>query len=159
MPLVSCDPLGRFMEDWVAWAGQVTVRRLREDVEWALTLEQTDPAAFRRSGGLPAEARGEREIGAVPRDHEEDTVPPRDQEIGLNLDAEPARSPHPLPLRPGLGRPGELHLLSHTVPGTSRSPTAARMSSRAARMRSRCVRKDSTQIRHRKRPWATVPVR
>lgn len=31
--LVSADPLGRFMAEWVAWAGQVTVRRLREDVE------------------------------------------------------------------------------------------------------------------------------
>jgi len=52
-PLVSCDPLGRFMEEWVAWAGQVTVRRLRDDVEWALALEDTDRAAFRQTGGLP----------------------------------------------------------------------------------------------------------
>src|SRR5438093_11722033 len=62
VPLVSCDPLGRFMEDWVAWAERVTVRRLRDDVEWALALEQTDPVAFRRSGGLPPD----REIGAAP---------------------------------------------------------------------------------------------
>jgi hypothetical protein len=64
VPLVKADPLGRFMTDWVAWARQVTVRRLREDVEWALALEDTDPAAFRQSGGLPAGIRGDREIRA-----------------------------------------------------------------------------------------------
>jgi hypothetical protein len=67
-PLVSADPLGRFMADWVAWAGRVTVRRLREDVEWALALEDTDPlpsgarVAFRRRPvasreALPSERR------------------------------------------------------------------------------------------------------
>ena len=100
VPLVSADPLGRFMEDWVAWAGQVTVRRLREDVEWALALDDTDPVAFRRNGGLPPEACGERgtgsaatdpsepdstrdrEIGAPQRDPAGDTAPRLDQEIG-----------------------------------------------------------------------------
>ena len=82
VPLVSCDPLGRFMGDWVTWARRVTVRRLREDVEWALTLEQTDPEAFRRTGGLPSEAGDEREIRAAQRDEEGDTLPKRDQEIG-----------------------------------------------------------------------------
>ena len=75
-PLVSADPLGRFMKDWVAWAQQVTVRRLREDVDWALTLEDADRDAFHRTGGLPPEARGQsaadREIGARDRDPEED---------------------------------------------------------------------------------------
>jgi hypothetical protein len=66
---VSSDPLGRFMEDWVAWAQRVTVRPFRDDVEWALALEQTDPAAFRRSGGLPPD----REIGAPPRESAEET--------------------------------------------------------------------------------------
>jgi hypothetical protein len=81
VPLVSVDPLGRFMEAWVAWAKRVTVRRLREDVEWALALEDTDPVAFRRSGGLPPEVReseSDREIGAQRRDPGEDTRP--DQE-------------------------------------------------------------------------------
>jgi hypothetical protein len=100
VPLVSSDPLGRFMEDWVAWAGLVTVRRLREDVEWALALEDTDPVAFRRSGGLPPEARGDRgtgdaaqdastpdgvrdrEIRAPQRDPGGDAAPGLDQEIG-----------------------------------------------------------------------------
>src|SRR5438094_2041102 len=83
VPLVSCDPLGRFMEDWVAWAERVTVRRLRDDVEWALALEQTDPVAFRRSGGLPPD----REIGAAPRDAGGEAggdplPPPLEREIG-----------------------------------------------------------------------------
>ena len=70
VPMVSADPLGRFMAEWVVWAGQVTVRRLREDVEWALTLADTDPVAFRLSGGLPA---GDREIGAQHRDSAKNT--------------------------------------------------------------------------------------
>jgi hypothetical protein len=55
---------------WVAWAAQVSVRRLREDVDRALLLHETDPAAFARSAGLPEAARGsgphgpERQIGA-----------------------------------------------------------------------------------------------
>jgi hypothetical protein len=70
VPMVSADPLGRFMAEWVAWAGKVTVRRLREDVEWALTLADADPEAFRRTGGLPS---GDREIGAQHRDRAKDT--------------------------------------------------------------------------------------
>jgi hypothetical protein len=99
VPLVSADPLGHFMEDWVAWAGHVTVRRLREDVEWALALAETDPEAFRRSGGLPAEAGAarkavsaethpmaptgsDREIGAPERDGSEDTASGLERETG-----------------------------------------------------------------------------
>ena len=79
VPLVLSDPLGRFMEDWVAWAQRVTVRRLRDDVEWALALEETDRVAFAQSGGLPPEAHGDggrdREIGATPRESRGDTLP------------------------------------------------------------------------------------
>jgi hypothetical protein len=79
VPLVSADPLGGFIEDWIGWAGQVTVRRLREDVEWALALEDTERETFRRTGGLPPEARGEegrdREIRAQDRNPEGDTLP------------------------------------------------------------------------------------
>jgi hypothetical protein len=64
VPLVAADPLGRFMAGWIAWARRVTVRRLREDVDYALTLEYTDRGAFRQTGGLPAD----REIGAQQRD-------------------------------------------------------------------------------------------
>jgi len=66
-PLVSADSLGWFVEDWVAWAGRVTVRRLREDVEQALALSETDPEGFRRGGGLPPDVCGDRVIGAAPR--------------------------------------------------------------------------------------------
>jgi hypothetical protein len=84
VPMVSADPLGCFMEDWVAWARRVTVRRLREDIELALALAETDPVAFRCDGGLPAEARGkardegevrdEREIGAAARSLSEPVI-------------------------------------------------------------------------------------
>jgi hypothetical protein len=72
VPLVSADPLGWFVGDWVAWAERVTVRRLREDVELALALSETDPEAFRRSGALPPEARHDREIRATERVSRED---------------------------------------------------------------------------------------
>jgi len=82
VPLVSEDPLGRLMEDWVRWAGRVTVRRLRDDVEQALVTAETDPAAFRREGGLPAEARdrasrndtcSDREIRAIHKEPKRDS--------------------------------------------------------------------------------------
>jgi hypothetical protein len=88
VPLVSCDPLGLFMKDWVAWAERVTVRRLRDDVEWALALEETDRAAFLRAGGLPAEAGGPQDgVRAqetrAPERGPENNTPPRDaKEIG-----------------------------------------------------------------------------
>src|SRR3989449_4289408 len=81
VPLVVSDPLGLFVVDWVAWAERVTVRRLRDDVEWALALEETDPVAFAQSGGLPPEARGEggtRSAESGPSEHDGG----RDREIG-----------------------------------------------------------------------------
>jgi hypothetical protein len=66
-PLVRADSVGWFVEDWVTWAARVTVRRLREDVERALAVSETDPEAFRRGGGLPPEARDDRVIGAIRR--------------------------------------------------------------------------------------------
>jgi hypothetical protein len=88
VPLVKADPLGRFIRDWVAWAQQVTVRRLREDVEWALALEDTDPMAFRQSGGLPADVRGDREIRAPHREPGRDGAGPAP---GPQPEAEPDR--------------------------------------------------------------------
>jgi len=126
-PLVSGDLLGWFVEDWVAWAGRVTVRRLGEDVERALALGETDPGEFRRSGGLPPEASDDREIGATTRgtgqdvvvgekaDHlatddreigaaerggNEDVVARGDREIGATeRAAEPCLNRHPEPLK------------------------------------------------------------
>ena len=86
VPLVQADPLGRFIGEWVAWAKQVTVRRLREDVEWALALEDTDPAAFRQTGGLPPEIRGDREIRAHTSEPGTD---------GLAVPAAPPAEPQP----------------------------------------------------------------
>jgi len=80
-PLVSSDSLGWFVEEWVAWAGRVTVRRLREDVERALGLRETDPAAFRKGGGLPPEA-WDREIGATDKGTGDNMVGSGDREIG-----------------------------------------------------------------------------
>ncbi|MBW2257685.1 MAG: HNH endonuclease, partial [Deltaproteobacteria bacterium] len=67
---------------WVAWAGRVTVRRLSEDVERALALSETDREAFRDGGGLPPEARDEREIGAPCTETGEPAVAGDDREIG-----------------------------------------------------------------------------
>jgi hypothetical protein len=90
----------------------VTVRRLREDVDWALAPADIDPASFRQSGGLPPEARRERgtaagakgrtacgdgwerEIGAQHTAGETETATGIEQEIGAR----------PVPLRRRLGR-------------------------------------------------------
>jgi 5-methylcytosine-specific restriction endonuclease McrA len=42
-------------EEWIARAIRITVRRLEQDVGEALVRRGTDPEAFARSGGLPAE--------------------------------------------------------------------------------------------------------
>jgi hypothetical protein len=63
-PLVSGELLGGFAGDWVDWAQRITVRRLRDDVEHALALRETNAEAFREAGGLPPEARENREVGA-----------------------------------------------------------------------------------------------
>jgi len=54
----------------VAWAGQVTVRRLREDVGRAIALSETDHEVFRHSGGLPPESRDEPGNGSPEEDRE-----------------------------------------------------------------------------------------
>jgi hypothetical protein len=92
VPLVSADPLGRFVPGWVSWAGRVTVRRLREDAERALAVAETDPEAFRRDGGLPPEARrrpADAVSGAVARPDREIRARHRDSlEVGQGADRE-----------------------------------------------------------------------
>ena len=78
VPLVIADSLGRFVDDWVACAGRVTVRRLRENVEWALTLQETDPEAYWQGAGLPPELREARER----RNAETERGAGTDREIG-----------------------------------------------------------------------------
>ncbi len=40
-------------EAWIAFARRVSVRRLRDDIDRALILADTNPAAFAQSGGVP----------------------------------------------------------------------------------------------------------
>jgi hypothetical protein len=56
-PLLLSELDERWIEAWVSRAARFTLRRLREDVEQALTLRDTDFAAFLRTGGLPQEDR------------------------------------------------------------------------------------------------------
>jgi hypothetical protein len=53
VPLLLDGRLDRRADAWVDWAGGITLRRLRDDVERALVVRDVDPAEFARSGGLP----------------------------------------------------------------------------------------------------------
>jgi hypothetical protein len=75
---------GGYVRAWIEWATQISVRRLRDDIDSALLLYETDPERFATTGGLPSETDGghasktidatnERQIGANPRDSLEDT--------------------------------------------------------------------------------------
>ena len=107
-PLVTFDPLGWFVGDWVGWAERVTVRRLGEDVERALALAETDPEGFRQNGGLPPEAHEDREIGAPVKETEKDGAAGNkgeretaDREIGAPvMDSWLNRRPWPLKSAP-----------------------------------------------------------
>ena len=55
VPLVYADPAERWIGAWIERAGRVTVRRLRDDVEHAMLLVETDLAKFAETGGLPPE--------------------------------------------------------------------------------------------------------
>jgi hypothetical protein len=57
VPLLTRDEAGPWRGRWVAWAEQVTVRRLEDDVERALLLRETHPRGWFATGGLPEEAR------------------------------------------------------------------------------------------------------
>jgi len=66
---------------WIAWAERVSVRRLEADLDAALLLRETDPAAFAATGGLP----DERQTGARPMAPEGNPHPgpgPRTGEAG-----------------------------------------------------------------------------
>jgi hypothetical protein len=66
VPLAVMDGLDRFSSAWAAHARQVTVRRLRDDVERALELAHAEPETFALTGGVPAgdDAASVAEIGA-----------------------------------------------------------------------------------------------
>ena len=58
LPVVLMSPSRA--ADWVAWAGQVTVRRLRDDADRAVLLAERDAEAFARTGGVPEAEAGDR---------------------------------------------------------------------------------------------------
>jgi hypothetical protein len=63
--LVGTELSERWIAAWIARARQFTLRRLREDVDRALLVCETDFARWMRTGGLPTETGdAEREIGA-----------------------------------------------------------------------------------------------
>ncbi len=71
-------------EAWIAFARRVSVRRLRDDVDRALILADTDPAAFAHSGGVPdleaelacaSDEEARLQTGANPTDREETPLP------------------------------------------------------------------------------------
>jgi len=45
-------------EAWVEWASQVSVRRLKDDVDQALLMNATEPERFAATGGLPVAGEG-----------------------------------------------------------------------------------------------------
>ncbi len=53
VPVILADPLGRFAPSWVARAAAVSVRKLRDDVERALLVFESDPELWAHTGGLP----------------------------------------------------------------------------------------------------------
>ena len=96
VPLVVADLSERGTRAWVERAGRFTLRRLRDDVERALLVRETDFATWLRTGGLPeaeaesqtsGEAPGEaqQEIGA------EQSAPRETCTVRAILDADVAR--------------------------------------------------------------------
>jgi hypothetical protein len=63
-PLLVADGLERWSTAWVARAGRITLRRLRDDVDRAVLILETDPVTWVRTGGLPAKARAEEDAGS-----------------------------------------------------------------------------------------------
>jgi hypothetical protein len=70
-PLLERDTLGRWPRAWVEHALGVTVRRLRDDVESACELFDTDRERWRRTGGLQEPAGDDAQFCAKPNDPEE----------------------------------------------------------------------------------------
>jgi len=60
-------------DGWIRWAMQVSFRRLQDDVEKALLLNETHPEEFARTAGLPATA-GHDARSATPASSDRDAV-------------------------------------------------------------------------------------
>jgi hypothetical protein len=74
-PLLRLDAARRWQGEWVARARRVSVRRLRDDVDWAIATENLDPAALPvlpvgLQTGAPPTASGARDrlFFTAPRD-------------------------------------------------------------------------------------------
>jgi len=80
VPLVVADLSERGTRAWVERAERFTLRRLRDDVERALLVRETDFATWLRTGGLP-EAEAVAESGA------NGEAPGAEQEIGAEQSA------------------------------------------------------------------------
>jgi len=65
VPVVLSEGASRWGSAWVAWAQQVSVRRLEDDVDRALVLRDADPSSWEETGGLP-------ERGCEPRPSDAD---------------------------------------------------------------------------------------
>jgi hypothetical protein len=66
LPVLVGSDAEPFREPWLERARRVTVRRLRDDVEAALLLRETDSEAWASSGGLPDRLPPERQTRAQP---------------------------------------------------------------------------------------------
>jgi hypothetical protein len=65
VPLVFADPAGRFLDRWVSRARRLTVRQLRDEVEHALLILETDPKRWARTGGLASSVDGQADADGV----------------------------------------------------------------------------------------------
>jgi hypothetical protein len=70
-PILERDTLGRWHRAWVEHALGVTVRRLRDDVERACELLDTDPERWQQTGGLQDPPEDGAQTCAKPDDPEE----------------------------------------------------------------------------------------
>jgi hypothetical protein len=77
---------------WIARARRFTLRRLRDDVERALLVRETDFEGWLRTGGLPEEGEGgeDREIGAPASGLEEGAAGNEASGMGQEIGAQPS---------------------------------------------------------------------
>jgi hypothetical protein len=92
-PLVMTDLSERWMEAWVDRAQRFTLRRLREDVDQALLVCETDFTSFLGSGGIPAD--GADDEASLVQDREisaSQSAPKETSAVRAYIDAEVVRT-------------------------------------------------------------------
>ena len=93
VPLVLAELDERRMTAWIEYAEAVSLRRLRDDVDLALLVRETNPKRWLRTGGLPEEGPDseagdpleEREIGA------QNSAPQETCTVGCQLEPDAIR--------------------------------------------------------------------